>query len=460
MVGTTGEACGMAFLVGPKLAVTCAHVVNVAIHRGKHDRTPVPSDARVVVRFPLADDMLRADGGFDIPQRAARIIRFKSPGRLPTDDIALLELEELAPPEVGQTVLADIRRIPLDGDQLGVFGPPVGSKSVVHFDAKFGGKVNPSWTQIDPVAESGDFVTRGFSGGRVWSFTHESAIGMIVAMQVGEAQRRAFMIPAAAIHRFLGFLPCEVRRCGAEFCTVWTVFATCFLVLVLTHFLGERIGNYPPSLALGNGNAVVNGFFGMNITAILMPISFAMLLRFASSYQEHPWWMRLPRFGRLQAPPKPTTSRVATILTLVLLVGMPLYIQGHFLKAFHTNGAVYIYPKDFGFSSIELEADGFRCFENGMTLCEVPRSPPHCEAGRYSLVKPKPGSDGRYLDNAYHYGNLSSKHGQQGNSVTFFPVVQPAIILALYLASVAMAALLAFWVFRRPSRLASYDQTS
>ena len=144
-----------------------------------------------------------------MPRRKARIVGFKAPGRLPTDDIALLELEEAAPSEVGQTVLAEIRGVALDGDQLGVFGPPAGSRLVVHFDARFGGKVNPSWTQIDPVSPGGDFVTHGFSGGRVWSFNHDSAIGMIVAMQTSEAQRRAFMIPAAAIRRFFVGLPRE-----------------------------------------------------------------------------------------------------------------------------------------------------------------------------------------------------------------------------------------------------------
>ncbi len=447
MVGATRDACGMAFLVGPKLVVTCAHVVNVALRREKDDRAPIPTDARVVVQFPLGDDIRvpRADGGYE-PRRMARICRFKVPGRLPTDDIALLELEDAAPSEVGQTVLADIRGVALDGDQLGVFGPPAGSRLVVHFDARFGGKVNPSWSQIDPVSASGDFVTGGFSGGRVWSYTHEAAIGMIVAMQVGEAQRRAFMIPAAPIRRFLISLPSEVRRCGAEFCAVWTVFATCFLLLILTHFLGERIGSYPPSLALGNGNTVVNGFLGMNINAWLMPIAFAMLLRFAAGYREHPYWTRLPQFGRFQTPAKPTRSRLVTFLTLAVFVVMPLYIQGHFLRTFQKNGAVYIYPEAFGFSSTELEAKGYRCFKAGMHLCE------HPEAGPYSLVTSTPGSDGSYIDNAYHYGNLTLK---QPNSVTFFPIAQPLLIWALYLASVAMAGLLGFSVFRRPSRIVS-----
>lgn len=450
-VGDTKDAAGMAFLVGPRLAVTCAHVVNAALARDKHDRSPIPKDAQVVVRFPLADDIPRPDGWYDVPQRAARVVRFKPPGRLPTDDIALLELEEDAPSEVGQTVLADIRGIALDRDELGVFGPPAGARLAVHFDARFAGKVNPSWSQVDPVSASGSFVTGGFSGGRVWSYTHEAAVGMIVAMQVGEAHRRAFMIPATAIRRFLVGLPSEVRRSGAEFCAVWTVFATCFLVLVLTHFLGERIGNYPAWLALGNGNSVVNGFFGMHINALLMPIAFAMLLRFSRGYREHPYWMRLPQFGRFRAPARPTRSRLATFLTLAVFVVVPLYIQGHFLRGFHNKGAVYIYPGPFGTSSTELKAMGSPCFEPSVHYCE------HPEAGRYSVVTPKPGSPGGYIDNAYHYGDLSLT---RPNSVTFFPIAQPLLIWALYLASIAMAGYLAFQVFRRPSRLSPDTDTA
>lgn len=450
MAGTGDGPCGMAFLVSPRLAVTCAHVVNVALDRDKHARTPIAPDAQVRVRFPLAADLpapdLPADDGYHVPERGARVLRFRPPGRLPTDDIALLELDAPAPAEVGQSVLAEIRNIPFDHDQLGVFGPPAGSPLAVHFDARFAGKVNPSWAQVDPVSPSGSFVTGGFSGGRVWSYTHDAAIGMIVAMQLGETQRRAFMIPAAAIRRFLPDLPCEVRRVGARFGTIWTVFATAWLALVVTHFLGERIGNYPEVLALGIGNTVVNGFFGMHINAVLMPVALAMLLRFAAGYREHPYWMRLPRYALFQRPARPTGSRTAAILTLIVFVLVPLYVQGHFIRMFHTRGEVYIYPETFGFSSQELEGQSERCHKPAMHYCT------HPQAGLFSRVTPKPGVSGSFLDNAYHYGD---RFLAKPNSVTFFPIAQPLAIWALYLASLAMAALLALRVFCTPSRLRS-----
>lgn len=439
--------CGMAFLVAPRLAVTCAHVVNVALGREKYDRRPVDTDACVDLQFPLADDLVQPSGDIGRPKRTARILRFKPPGRRPTDDIALLALQDAAPFEVGQTALADVRGVPLDGDPLGVFGPSTGAAGVVvHFDARFSGNINPSWTQIDSTSGREDFVRPGFSGGRVWDFTHDAAIGMVVGVQQGEGQGRAFMIPAAAIRRFLPDLPGEVRRCGAGFCALWTGFAALWLLLVLTHFLGGRIGDYPSALALGNGNSVVNAFFGLNINALLMPIGLAMLLRFTEGYREHPWWMRMPQFGRFRIPARPTASRWGAVLALVMFVVVPLYMQGHFMLAFRDDGTVYIYPDDFGYNAGELRASGQHCFNPSLERCE------HPQAGRLSLVKPRPGAKGGYWENAYHYGDLSLR---KPNSVTFFPVAQPLAIASLSLASLVLAGMLVLRVFRRPSRIAA-----
>jgi hypothetical protein len=443
MVGSTEQASGMAFMVSAHVAVTCAHVVNVALGREMHDRSPLPPEAVVRVRFPLAEDISHDDGSYDLPERKAKVLKFKPPGRLPADDIALLSLTEAAPPEVGQSVLAEIREVTLDRDELGVFGPPAGSPLAVHFDARFGGKVNPSWAQIDAASASGSFVTGGFSGGRVWSYTHEAAIGMIVAMQMGGSQRRAFIIPAAAIRKFLTGIPSEVRQVGPNFCAVWTVFAICFFALVMSHFLGERIGNYSGPLALGGGNTVVNGFYGMHINALLMPIAFAMLLRFAAGYSEHPYWMRLPSFGRFRRPPRPTASRLATFLTLALFVVVPLYVQAHFLRGFHSRGHVYIYPGSFGFASKDLEDRGYVCHKSRVDYCR------HPDLSIYSIVAPNYGSEAGYLNNAYQYGDRSLATPA---SVTFFPILQPLAIWALSLASLVMATSLLMTLFRTASR--------
>ncbi|MUT27352.1 MULTISPECIES: trypsin-like peptidase domain-containing protein [Mesorhizobium] len=440
--GESKRPVGMAFLVSPTLALTCAHVVNVALGRKRDDTSPPPAGATVMLGFPHADDIPRPDGAV-LPDRTSKIRRFNPPGRLPTSDIALLELDDPAPAEVGETVLAEICNVALDGDELGVSGPPGDPRFVVQVDARFGGKVNPSWTQLDSVTAGDAFVRGGFSGGRVWSFPHDATIGMVVAMHLGEDQKRAFMIPTSAIRRLIPDIPSEVRRIGPYFCATWAVFVSFFFLMMLTHFLGERIGGYPTTLALGGGNTIVTGFFGMNILAVLMPMVLGMTIRFSSGYSEHPWWMRLPRFGRFARPAQPTASRTAALLTLALLVIAPLYVQGHFLHMFHTRGDIYIYPGQFGYTADELEKEGQRCYRSSVHYCT------HPDAGPFSVVTPKPGAQGGYINNAYHYGKRDLA---PPSSVTIFPVIQPLLIWGAYIASIALSGLLAVRVFSAPRR--------
>lgn len=442
ILGTGGTACGMGFLLSRTDVVTCAHVVNDALGLGRYNRVRPASDASITVAFPLAEDDVTGTSNV-APTAQARIVEFRPPGRLPHDDVALLRLSEAAPEEVGVTVLADIRGVPLDGDDLDVFGPPAGSTLPIHCDARFAGKVNQAWTQIDSVGSNASFVSGGFSGGRVWSHPHEAAVGMIVAKHDSETFRRAFMIPASAILRFVPGIPGETRRVGRGFGTTWTVFSTIFLLLILTHFLGERIGNYPSVLALGNGNPTLNGFFGMHFNAILMPIALLMCLRFARGFKEHPWWMRLPAFGLGAGPAKPTASRITCLTTLCVFVFVPIYLQSHFIRRFNSQGYVYIYPADFGFTVAALSAEGQFCDVRSVERCTHP-----C-AGRYSLVTPGNGAKGGYVDNAYHYGDLKA---EKPNSVTFFPILQPLAIYALSAWSLVLAVLLTRTIFQPPSR--------
>lgn len=443
IVDRDGKARGMGFLLSPVDVVTCAHVVNVALGRHSLERTEPPADARLVVGFPLAEDRAGPVEAQIVPTVEARIARFRPPGRLPQDDIALLRLDEPAPAEVGVTVLADIQRIPLDGDELDIFGPPAGTTLPIHCDARFAGKVNQAWTQIDAVSGSASFVSGGFSGGRVWSHRHNAAVGMIVAKHDGEAFRRAFMIPASALMRCLSGIPGETRQLTSGFAPAWTVFSTLFLLLVGTHFLGERSGNYPHSLALGNGNSIVNGFFGMHLNAVLMPIALLLQLRFSRGFSEHPWWTRLPRYGSFARVPRQTTGRTTCVLAILLFVLAPLYVQGHFISRFMKEGSIYINPAEFGFTAQELMEHGQFCDVRSVHYCTHP-----C-AGRFSLVQPQRGAKGGYLDNSYQFGN---RQGASANAITFFPIAQPLAIFTLYGLSIAMAGVLLLRVLRQPSR--------
>lgn len=442
-----GRPIGMGFLVDRWQIVTCAHVVNVALGRDRYDATGLPSDALVTVTFPLASDM--PDGSpqnTTIPMRKAQISDFRPPGRLPADDMALLRIVDPAPPEVGVTVLADIRGVDLEHDQLDVFGAPAGTMLPIHFLARFAGKTNQAWVQIDDAAGRGVFVTGGFSGGRVWSYEQRASIGMVIAVHTGQELRRAFIVPARSITTFLPGVPNEIRRLGQRFCSWWTVYATIFFLLVLTHFLGDRLGDYPALLGLGAGNPILNGFQGLRISSIAVPIALLMLLSFASDYRQHPWYARVPRFGWFGKPVRPAATRLAAALSLLLFAVFPLYTQGHFLRELHTRGEVYIYPGQFGYTSEILRAEGQYCDTPSVHYCT------HPDAGIYSTVKPLPGASGGYIDNAYHYGWRRDTAAKAG-SVTFFPIIEPVVYIALAAISTFLAGLLAWRIGRTPTRL-------
>jgi hypothetical protein len=59
-------------------------------------------------------------------------------------------------------------------------------------------------------------------------------------------------------------------------------------------------------------------------------------------------------------------------------------------------------------------------------------------------VKPKPSSEGAYWDNAYHYGDT----WEGGMTVTFFPILQPVIVLFLTGLALLLHGLALFRTFR------------
>ena len=419
---------GMGFLLTRSLLVTCAHVVNAALGRDDYDDRAIPEDTRVTVTFPLAQSVACGDPPrLEVATRSGRVVRFVPPVDLPNADIALLELDEPAPPEVGVTILADLTGQPLEHEELGLFGAPAGTTLPIHFGARFAGKTNQAWIQVDDTDGRGTFATGGFSGGRVWCYRHGAAIGMLTAKHVNDDLRRAFMIPARTIARVLGEVPVERRAIGPRFCRNWTLFATASFVVLMTHMLANRIGQYPPTWSLGFGNSVVAAIFGAILGAVLLPANFYMLMRFARAFRHHPWWMRLPQYGHLSDPPRPAGSPTAAVLTLFLFVAVPLYLQGHFLDTVRTRGKIYIYTGDsFGYSEEELVAAGQRCGRDTVRLCT------HPDAGLFSLVPAKPTAEGTprpraYFDNAYHIGDLDLKPPY---TKTFFPILEPAVVLA------------------------------
>ena len=122
-------------------------------------------------------------------------------------------------------------------------------------------------------------------------------------------------------------------------------------------------------------------------------------LRYIDDFPLHGWSSKIPRFANLRMNPGSPAEKRFWIISVFLLLLLPLYIQGHFLKTFHQGGRFYVYPEDFGYTAAELEKSGVCLHGRGSVKCE------HSDAGRYSLVTPRPPAEGRYWDNGYHYGD-------------------------------------------------------
>lgn len=426
------EHCGMAILVSPRVAITCAHVVNAAMSRRLEAEDPPPPDTRIIVSFPMVA------GG---QTRLCRVARWRKMGINPLDDLAVLDLEQAAPPEAGGNVLAAIAR---DRDELGalsLFGVRGARDMGEHVSAELIGKSSAAWRQIAVKQPGG--VEPGFSGAGVWDEAHQATIGMAVRRYDSEI---AFFVPAEALIEFAGDIPHERRDLSSAFARSFTVFGAIFFFATLFHLLADRIREFPIFLSLGLGNEIVASFWGLHIIAIFMPLLLSMFLSFAKAYREHPWWMRVPQLGFLGAPARPAATRFAAFVTLLLLVAGPLYVSGHFMRRLHSNEMkVYIDANAFGYEPAQLRAAG--------ESCGADRSGGYCthpDAGLYSLVPPAVAGKGGYVDNYYQIGGLDRRVPE---SVTFFPILQPLLLWGLTALCFLLSALLCARIWKPARRL-------
>jgi hypothetical protein len=425
------EHCGMAILISPRVALTCAHVVNAAIPRKPEAEECPPSGTRIIVLFPMVQGR---------PTRLCRVTGWRKLGENPLDDLAVLELEQPAPPEAGVTVLAAIASERDEGGSSSVFGVRPGCSVGDHVAVRLLGKATAAWRQI--AVEGNSTVEPGFSGAGVWDETHQATIGMAVRRQgKGEV---AFFVPAEALIRFARDIPHEQRALSSVFASTFTIFGAVFFIAALFHMLADRIRQFPWFLSLGFGNEILASFWGLHLIVVFMPFLLWMLLAFAQAYCEHPWWMRIPQFGFLGAPARPSASRFATLATLVVLVAAPLYMNGHFLRRLHSNEMkVYIEAKAHGYDPEKLVAAGESCGKD--------RAAGYCTyhlAGLYSLVPPGMPGKGGYWENYYQIGGLDRS---VPGSVTFFPIWQPLLLWVLTALCFFFSALLV-WRVARPER--------
>lgn len=426
--GGSSTHCGMGILVRPNLVVTCSHVVNLAIGRDILAGCEPAKDSRVRVSFPIVADE---------PRQTARIHSWSDPSISLLNDVCVLILEDEAPVEAGIAIMADITGMRLDNDRLSVFGFPASSDLGQHVDAEFKGQANAAWVQIDANSSSKVFIQPGFSGGAVWNREHECVVGMVVARQ--KEREVAYMLSARQLANRRDQVPIEKNSLSKWFSGSWTVFATGLFLLLLGHFIAERYDAFPDYLSFGFGNKVIASHYGMHIGAVLLPFFLWRCLSFCGAFRHHDWWMRIPQFGALRpAIAQPCRTRSAAIVTLVILIGVQLYMQGHFVRRWHKEGIVYIYLTSLPSHQANPGAKipGVECFGDSVKLCT------HIAAGRYSIV---PGTELKYFDNTYHFGDLQAKNP---NSVTFFPIFQPIAVIFLSILSAALGILIIIRVFQ------------
>lgn len=429
LIGGGPDHAGMGILITPQYLMTCAHVVNTALNLepSKRERPT----GTVNVAFPMLASPTTIH---------ATIKRWRGPGETPQSDIALLRLERAVPEAVGVAMLANVAGMSPDGDELSIFGIAGGHRLGIHVGAKFRGSTSEAWVQIDGVNRLNPFVEVGFSGAAVWDHTHSAVLGMVVAKSLSDTQDVAYMIPTSDLNRFWPHLQIEHRPLSASFARTWTILSAIYLLLILSHWAWDRGVEAFSVLTLARDHKHLASFWGMHIYALLAPFILGMLIAFSRSFRLHNWIPRVPSFGTVRASPTSSSTSRTAALSLAAFVILPLAAQIHFLSQFHDKGDVYIYPDSFGYSADKLEAMGWTCFRNDAHLCT------NGEIDRYTVAVPAVGNAAGYWTNDYQFGDRSK--GDR-STVTYFPRLQPIIVLALTAVSAAMSAIALLLVFRR-----------
>lgn len=197
-----GAVCGAGFLVGERLALTCAHVVRFA--RSLPEDAPSP-EGEILLDFPLAP------AGTGTTLLRARVVFWD-----PQKDVAGLELVDEAPPGIRPVLF---ERLPtpsvdragssrLGGRAFGAFGFPGGYNDGKWTHGVVLDRQGRGWQQLEADKSFGDFVQQGFSGAPVFDAQSGRVLGMIAGVDGEKATRTGYMIPAPAL--LLGWA--ELRR--------------------------------------------------------------------------------------------------------------------------------------------------------------------------------------------------------------------------------------------------------
>jgi hypothetical protein len=193
---TADDLAGCAFLIGPDIVLTCAHVIGAHLGLTKPVPTEPPADP-ITIRFEALQDEVTGhvrSGGWFSNARAA-------PGEL--SDIAVVCLDK--PVEAISPLPAIAQRLPTQSTPVLIHGAEADYKSYgQQVPGEMGGSNIPrGWRQIDPKNSARGFtVESGFSGSAVLDDLGNVVWGMVVAV-AEQGSGVAYAIPADNLWRAL-----------------------------------------------------------------------------------------------------------------------------------------------------------------------------------------------------------------------------------------------------------------
>ena len=427
---------GMAMVLGRRSVLTCTHVVNEALgHDGAS--TPKPSGLVRIV-FPLAavQSERLASVSTWIP-----VQRGNKPG-----DVALLLLEHDEadiPPDVGIADFADVTGRTIDQDRLGVYGIRGGESIGQHVQARFIGDAGAAMTQIDSTDEAGLLIRPGFSGGGIFDEREQAIVGMVQRVKASvnpssqggpskaQASTAALALTAAQLAAFVPDLRVEQRGRPAWFPATWPLAALLLLLACVSHFWVSQGGRgWIANLALESEHLQLAAFYGMHVLALLGPFVAWLLWQYSRDFSLSHWSRRIPAFPLCRESWRPGRRVAMSTTVIALFIVLPLYAQGHFLLKFHGQGHVFADVSTFGNAAwAGVEPD---CVVKD-DFCRHPK------AGRYAFMTGAK-SIASHFDYAYVYGERRKDSTME--ALTYFPVVQPLVVLAL---SAVWVVLLVLW---------------
>jgi WD40 repeat protein len=197
VLGLDGKRVGRAVVAGPKLIVTCAHVVNAALKREPRAVENPGSDAEIRVRFPFS-----GDPGENI-RRLASVQTW-----LPVDletfderDAASLRMSESLPAGAAVPTLI---RTDYEGGSVRLFGSRPPRRSMAEPSGYVTGKVMGKLLdqvryQVDQDIIGEIRARPGSSGGPVWDLGTHQVVGLVQAVPTGEAAIDVYVLGAELI---------------------------------------------------------------------------------------------------------------------------------------------------------------------------------------------------------------------------------------------------------------------